>query len=159
MRVVDVTSFFSAKSGGIKRYYREKAQVLPSRGLDCHFVAPGPAHSEAALGGGTLHTIAGPAVPFSPEYHLFRPGGALGRLLRRLQPDVVEVGSHYFLPAMIEHALAPLGPATTPRWWRRARSPPGWSSWASPTFVGLAWVSTWRRSALRWPSRRMRRRW
>ena len=109
MRVVDVTSFFSAKSGGIKRYYREKARVLPGRGLDCHFVAPGPAHSETALGDGTLHIIAGPAVPFSPEYHLFRPGGALGRLLRRLRPDVVEVGSHYFLPNMVRRALAPLG--------------------------------------------------
>lgn len=109
MRVVDVTSFFSAKSGGIKRYYREKAAVLPGRGLDCHFVAPGPTHAEEALGGGTLHTIAGPSVPWSREYHLFRPGGALGRLLRRLQPDVIEVGSHYFLPSMIERALPPLG--------------------------------------------------
>jgi alpha-1,6-mannosyltransferase len=109
VRVVDVTSFFSAKSGGIKRYYREKSLVLPRRGLDCHFVAPGPAHGEAALGGGTLHTIAGPSVPFSREYHLFRPGGALGRLLRRLRPDVVEVGSHYFLPSMVIRALAPLG--------------------------------------------------
>ncbi|HEY2903607.1 MAG TPA: glycosyltransferase [Polyangia bacterium] len=110
MRVVDVTSFFSAKSGGIKRYYREKARVLPRRGLDCHFVAPGSAPGESALGDGTLHIVAGPAVPFSPEYHLFRPDGALGRLLRRLRPDVVEVGSHYFLPAMVRHALAPLGP-------------------------------------------------
>ncbi|HVR64438.1 MAG TPA: glycosyltransferase [Polyangia bacterium] len=109
MRIVDVTSFFSAKSGGIKRYYREKAEVLPRRGLDCHFVTPGPAHGESALGRGTLHTIAGPSVPFSREYHLFRSGGALGRLLIRLQPDVVEVGSHYFLPAMIHRALAPLG--------------------------------------------------
>ena len=114
MRIVDVTSFFSAKSGGIKRYYREKAEVLPRLGLDCHFVTPGPAHGETALGRGTLHTIAGPSVPFSREYHLFRPGGALGRLLLRLRPDVVEVGSHYFLPAMIHRALAPLGARRPP---------------------------------------------
>jgi len=109
MRIVDVTSFFSAKSGGIKRYYREKARILPGRGLDCHFIAPGAADGEAPLGAGTLHTIAGQNVPWSPEYHLFRPGGALGRLLRRLRPDVVEVGSHYLLPDMVRHALAPLG--------------------------------------------------
>jgi alpha-1,6-mannosyltransferase len=149
MRVVDVTSFFSAKSGGIKRYYREKARVLPRLGLDCHFVAPGPAHSETALGDGTLHTIAGPAVPFSPEYHLFRPGDALGRLLRRLRPDIVEVGSHYFLPSMVRRALAPLGarqPAVVgffhtdfPRQLveplARRLLPPGWDRKA----VALAW--------------------
>jgi alpha-1,6-mannosyltransferase len=110
MRIVDVTSFFSAKSGGIKRYYREKARILPRRGLDCHFVTPGAAHAEAPLGDGTLHTLAGQVVPWSPEYHLFRPGGGLGRLLRRLRPDVVEVGSHYLLPEIVRRALAPLGP-------------------------------------------------
>lgn len=109
MRIVDVTSFFSAKSGGIKRYYREKARILPRRGLDCHFVTPGAAHDESPLGDGTLHTIAGQPVPWSPEYHLFRPGGGLGRLLRRLRPDVVEVGSHYLLPEIVRRALAPLG--------------------------------------------------
>jgi alpha-1,6-mannosyltransferase len=110
VRLVDITSFFPTSCGGIKRYYREKARVLPRRGIDCHFVAPGAAAGEEAFGDGTLHLLPGPRVPFSPEYRLFRPGGGLGRLLRRLQPDVVEVGSHYFLPDMVLRALAPLGP-------------------------------------------------
>jgi len=109
VRLVDVTSFFSTACGGIKRYYREKSRVLPGRGIDCHFIAPGAAAGEAALGGGTMHFLPGPAVPWSPEYLLFSPGGALGRLLRRLHPDVVEVGSHYFLPGMVRLALEPLG--------------------------------------------------
>jgi alpha-1,6-mannosyltransferase len=109
MRVVDVTGFFSTKSGGIKRYYRDKAHVLPRRGLDCHFVAPGARNGETPLGEGTLHTIAGPTIPFSPEYRLFTSGAALGRLLRRLEPDVVEVASHYFLPDMIRRGLEPMG--------------------------------------------------
>jgi len=109
VRLVDVTSFFSSACGGIKRYYREKARVLPRRGIDCHFIAPGDAAREEALGDGTMHFLSGPAVPWSPEYRLFAPGGALGRLLRRLRPDVVEVGSHYFLPRMVRLALEPLG--------------------------------------------------
>jgi alpha-1,6-mannosyltransferase len=111
VRLVDITSFFPTSCGGIKRYYREKARVLPARGIDCHFVAPGATAEEQALGDGTLHFLPGPAVPWSPQYRLFRPDGGLGRLLRRLQPDVVEVGSHYFLPEMVRRALAPLGAA------------------------------------------------
>jgi len=111
MRVVDVTGFFSAQSGGIKRYYREKARILPRRGVDCHFVAPGARDGATALGEGTLHTIAGPPIPFTPEYRLFTSAVAMGNLMRRLQPDVVEVGSHYFLPPMVRRALEPLGDA------------------------------------------------
>jgi alpha-1,6-mannosyltransferase len=48
-------------------------------------------------------------VPWSREYRLFRPGGDLGRLLRKLRPDVVEIGSHYLLPSIVSSALAPLG--------------------------------------------------
>jgi glycosyltransferase involved in cell wall biosynthesis len=109
VRLVDITSFFPTSCGGIKRYYREKARVLPGLGIDCHFIAPGAAAEEQPLGGGTLHFLPGPVVPWSPQYRLFRPDGGLARLLRRLQPDVVEVGSHYLLPEMVRRALAPLG--------------------------------------------------
>jgi alpha-1,6-mannosyltransferase len=108
VRLVDITSFFPTSCGGIKRYYREKARVLPARGIDCHFIAPGPRLGEEPLGDGTLHFLPGPSVPWSPQYRLFRPDGGLGRLLRRLQPDVVEIGSHYFLPDMVRRALAPM---------------------------------------------------
>jgi alpha-1,6-mannosyltransferase len=110
VRLVDITSFFPTSCGGIKRYYREKARVLPPRGIDCHFVAPGAQRAEEALGAGTLHLLPGPSIPWSRQYRLFRPDGELGRLLRRLQPDVVEIGSHYLLPEMVRRALAPLGP-------------------------------------------------
>ena len=112
MKLVDITSFFPTSCGGIKRYYREKARVLPPRGIECHFVAPGPVLEEQALGGGTLHLLPGPRVPFSPEYRLFRPfGDHLRRLLQRLAPDIVEIGSHYFLPDMVLRALGSQRPA------------------------------------------------
>ena len=112
MRLVDITSFFPTSCGGIKRYYREKARVLPPRGIECHFVAPGPALEEQSLGGGTLHLLPGPRVPFSPEYRFFQPGsGHLRRLLHRLAPDIVEIGSHYFLPDMVIRALGSERPA------------------------------------------------
>src|SRR4029077_3603530 len=46
VRLVDITSFFPTSCGGIKRYYREKARVLPRRGIEGHFFAPGPRLAE-----------------------------------------------------------------------------------------------------------------
>src|SRR6185295_5233577 len=108
MRVVDVSSFFSEACGGIKSYYRAKARFLPPLGADCHFVVPGARAGEQAFGRGTLHRVAGPPVPGNGAYRLFGRPGELARLIARLAPDVVEIGSHYLLPAMVARALREL---------------------------------------------------
>jgi alpha-1,6-mannosyltransferase len=112
VRVVDVTSFFSDTCGGIKTYYRAKAEVLPARGLECHFVVPGATRADEPFGGGTLHRLPGPRLGRSP-YRAFGGLAALRELLGDLRPDVVEVGTHYFLPQLVEQALR--GMARAPR--------------------------------------------
>lgn len=109
MRVVDVSSFFSDSCGGIKSYYRAKAHFLPVRGIDCHFIVPGKADGEERFGQATLHRVCGPALPGS-AYRLFTGPKRLAELLRRLRPDVVEVGSHYFLPRWVAAVAAELRP-------------------------------------------------
>ena len=105
IRVVDVTSFFSTGAGGIKRYYREKAVHLPPLGFECHFVVPGATASAEAFGAGTLHRLPGPVLPGNDAYRLFDWRSGVGRALRELDPDVVELGSHYVLPWMVRRAL------------------------------------------------------
>src|SRR5499427_2498819 len=105
MRVLDISSFFSETCGGIKTYYREKARHLPALGVDCHFAVPGARAAEEAFGGGTLHRIPGPRVPGNAHYRLFGDVDALVGLIRDLRPDVIEVGSHYLLPALVARAL------------------------------------------------------
>jgi alpha-1,6-mannosyltransferase len=105
MRTVDVSSFFSDACGGIKSYYRAKALHLPRRGVDCHFVVPGARRQEQPLGGGVLHRIPGPPFPGDGRYRMFGHLPELLRLLRRLAPDVVEIGSHLLLPALVRRAL------------------------------------------------------
>jgi alpha-1,6-mannosyltransferase len=105
MRILDVTSFFSESCGGIKTYYRAKAHLLPRLGADCHFVVPGARREEGPLGGGVLHRIPGPPLPGNPHYRLFGRLGDLCRLIRRLAPDVIEIGSHTVLPAVVARAL------------------------------------------------------
>jgi alpha-1,6-mannosyltransferase len=100
MRVLDITSAFSSSCGGIKRYYREKARALPRRGVDCHFVVPGETRGDEPFGGGTLHRLPGPPMPGNPAYRLFGLHAGLGDLIRALAPDVIEIASHYVLPAL-----------------------------------------------------------
>ncbi|MDO9018860.1 MAG: glycosyltransferase [Deltaproteobacteria bacterium] len=104
MRVLDITSAFSNSCGGIKRYYREKARVLPGLGVECHFAVPGELRSTEAFGDGTMHRLPGPPMPGNDAYRLFGLRAGIGELIQRLQPDVIEVASHYVLPGIVLRA-------------------------------------------------------
>jgi alpha-1,6-mannosyltransferase len=115
VKVVDITSFFSATAGGIKRYYRAKAAHLPGAGVECHFVVPGAASGSERFEqtDATLHRVAGPALPGNPDYRRFGDRRALAALLRRIAPDVIEIASHYTLPDWVRSATR--GLARAPR--------------------------------------------
>ncbi|MDX2021990.1 MAG: glycosyltransferase [Deltaproteobacteria bacterium] len=113
IRVVDVSSFFSSSCGGIKRYYTEKARFLDPQRVECHFVVPGPVTRVTPFGNGWLHELEGPLLAGNDSYRRFALNGGLERKLRDLEPDVVELASHYHLPYMVKRAVAslPIPPA------------------------------------------------
>ncbi len=105
MRVVDVSSFFTpGGGGGIATYYREKARWLPRAGVDCHFVVPGRRRATRRFGGGVLHEVPGLPIPGGAPYRVFADLGHLTRLVAELEPDVVELASHYVLPDLVARA-------------------------------------------------------
>lgn len=105
MKVLDITSWYSASAGGIKRYYREKARALPRRGVACHFAVPGATRADEPFGDGTLHTLPGPLMPGNASYRRFTRASGLAELIADLQPDVIELGSHYMLPLMVDRVV------------------------------------------------------
>lgn len=110
MKLVDVTSFYSPVGGGIRTYLREKGARLAALGHEVHRIVPGAVRlTQRAEEGVVEHTLPGPPLPFDLNYRIFGgPSGldALGALLHQINPDVVEVGSHYVLPLRIRQ-LAP----------------------------------------------------
>jgi alpha-1,6-mannosyltransferase len=109
MIVADITSFFSSSSGGIRTYYAEKARHLPDRGVECHFVVPGETADTSVFGGGWLHRVPGPPLAGSPYYRRFGDWSALVRTLADVDPDVIEIGSHYLLPEVVVPLAKRLG--------------------------------------------------
>jgi alpha-1,6-mannosyltransferase len=107
--VADITSFFSSSAGGIRTYYAEKARHLPDRGVECHFVVPGETADTSAFGGGWLHRVPGPPLAGSPYYRRFGDWTALVRTLAEVDPDVIEIGSHYLLPEVVVPLARRLG--------------------------------------------------
>lgn len=135
MKLVDITSLYSRNGGGIRTYLREKGRRLVERGHQVHRIVPGEARVSARSDEGVVeHSLPGPPLPFDRNYRLFGSFEELGDLLHQLQPDVVEVGSHYFLPWRIRE-LAP----------RRARVLGFFHSNVPETFVAPA-VARWPRA-------------
>jgi alpha-1,6-mannosyltransferase len=105
MVVLDVSGFYSEVCGGIKTYYRAKAQHLPARGVECHFAVPARSDGSMRFGDGVLHGVAGPPIPVNPHYRLFPGISRLRQIIRAVEPDIIEVGSHYLLPSLVRCAL------------------------------------------------------
>lgn len=89
MRVVDVTQWHSASSGGIRTYLNAKAAWADEQGLAHAAIVTGPAPSHGHLGGSPLVTLRGRTPTASWGYHLAVRPGPLLAALSKLEPDVV----------------------------------------------------------------------
>ena len=90
IHVVDATMFWSATSGGVRRYLLTKHAWLARRAGWRHTIAvPGVDRSE---GRAVLPAV---ALPFSGGYRLPLSRGGVARVLRDLEPDLVEAGDPY----------------------------------------------------------------
>src|SRR5262249_12062363 len=94
MHIADATLFYAPRSGGVRRYLESKRRCLRAlRGVRHTLVVPGPAD---AMRNGIVE-IAAPRIPFAGGYRLPLRPPAWRDALRRLRPDLIEVGDPYHL--------------------------------------------------------------
>jgi alpha-1,6-mannosyltransferase len=93
MRLVDTTLFFSPTSGGVKRYLTAKHAWLATHTTHQHSIlVPG---ARTCLRPGAISTIAGARLPFTFNYRLPLSPGSWTRMLRALEPDLIEAGDAF----------------------------------------------------------------
>lgn len=87
--LLDITMFWSPRSGGVARYLRSKRDWLSAHSTWRHTImAPGPSTSE------TKHVSAVP-LPLSGGYRFPLRRAATARAIVRQRPDLIEVGDPY----------------------------------------------------------------
>ena len=93
MRICDLTNLYiDGGEGGVNTYLKEKTAYFGHAGDVEHSVIVPTARSEVTqMGAATLYGIASPRYFRNPQHRILFNRRAITEILRRVQPDVVEV--------------------------------------------------------------------
>lgn len=105
MHLVDVTMLYGSETGGVRTYLAAKRQWLAQRAGTRHTLVIPTAAREASRD--SVAGIRSIPLPMANGYRL--PIGAVGRILRRLEPDLIEVGDPFHTAWRALAAAAQLG--------------------------------------------------
>lgn len=109
LRICDINNFFSATGGGVRRYHLEKLRRLAEEpGVEYHVIVPSDREQTEDYHGATIHHFPATELLGSGYRFILNPF-RLRRLLMRIRPDVIEIGSPYVLPDLVRLAARGLG--------------------------------------------------
>jgi alpha-1,6-mannosyltransferase len=97
MKVCDLTQFYSPVSGGVKRYVHEKIAFMErNRPGDEHvLIVPGEKTDSIVNGSSRIYTIHSPLISRSSRYRALLNLRAVGEILEREKPDIIESSDPY----------------------------------------------------------------
>lgn len=96
---LDITKWFGETSGGVRTYLTEKARYVASRSALRHvLVVPGAFDGHAVGDGVRTYRIRGPLIPTQRAYRFLFATRTTRRVLEHERPDIIEVGSPFFVP-------------------------------------------------------------
>jgi alpha-1,6-mannosyltransferase len=97
LKICDLTQFYSPLSGGVKRYVHEKINYVQAKSPDDQHVLiiPGEKTEVIADGRSRIYSIRSPLVSRSARYRALLNLRAIGEILKRERPDIIESGDPY----------------------------------------------------------------
>jgi alpha-1,6-mannosyltransferase len=99
LKLVDLTQFYSPVSGGVKRYLHEKIDYIEKQSpRDQHvLIVPGQKTKVEIRGRSRVYSIRSPLISRTGRYRALVNLRAVGEILRRERPDIIESGDPYQL--------------------------------------------------------------
>lgn len=99
LAVLDITKWFGEASGGVRTYLTEKARYVAARPAYRQvLVVPGPFDGYALGSGVRTYRLRGPLIPTQTAYRFLFATRSTRRVIEHERPDLVEVGSPFFVP-------------------------------------------------------------
>jgi alpha-1,6-mannosyltransferase len=97
LKICDLTQFYSPLSGGVKRYVHEKINYLRTKSQENEHVLIIPGAKTEVIAGerSRIYSIRSPLVSRSARYRALLNLRALGEILERERPDIIESGDPY----------------------------------------------------------------
>jgi alpha-1,6-mannosyltransferase len=104
LSVLDISEYYSDSSGGVRTYLEAKHAYVAARpSLRRTMVVPGEMDAVWDEPGNRTYRLRGPAIPFH-SYRFLLATRSVARIIAHEQPDVVEIGSAYFVPWVVSRA-------------------------------------------------------
>jgi alpha-1,6-mannosyltransferase len=97
VKICDLTQFYSPLSGGVKRYVHEKINYIQARssGDEHILIIPGAKTEVVTVDRSRIYSIHSPLVSRSARYRALLNLRAVGEILERERPDIIESADPY----------------------------------------------------------------
>jgi len=97
LKICDLTQFYSPLSGGVKRYVHEKINYIQTNSPEDEHVLiiPGAKTEVIAEGRSRIYSIHSPLVSRSSRYRALLNLRAMGEIIERERPDIIESSDPY----------------------------------------------------------------
>jgi len=96
LKICDLTQFYSPLSGGVKRYVHEKADYIRNGTNDEHLlIVPGEKTERIDGERSRVYSIRSPLISRSARYRALLDLRAVGEILERERPDIIESSDPY----------------------------------------------------------------
>lgn len=103
--LLDISEYFSDTSGGVRTYLMQKARYVERHPeLRQAILVPGEADAIVETSGVRCYRLRGPLIPFQASYRFLLATRSTSRIVAHERPDIIEVGSNYFAPWLIQRA-------------------------------------------------------